>query len=312
MHIPDGFLSPSVAGAAAVLGVSGVVTAAVRAKRRIGPRTVALLGVTSAFVFAAEMVNFPVAFGTSGHLIGGVLAAVMVGPDAAVVVMTSVLVLQCLVYADGGLLALGANTLNMAILHPIVGYLVYRLTLGRAAHPTVPRRLAAAALGAWVATLAAAGACSGELALSGVVTPGLVFPAMLGIHALIGLGEALITALVLRAVLRIRPRSLDFDAHGATRMHDTSWGLGLVAALGLALFASPFACRWPDGLEHVAEQVGLRATPLEPSPSPLHGYALAGLHGPVSVSLAAAIGTALMFAVCWGIGLWLAPVRRSE
>ena len=126
--------------------------------------------------------------------------------------MTAVLVMQCLVFGDGGLLALGANVLNMAVLHPIVGFAVYRAILGRSGPDRVPsaaRRIASIAFASWVATVVAAATCAGELALSGVVASAVVFPAMVAIHVAIGLGEALIAALVLAAILRLRPELVD-------------------------------------------------------------------------------------------------------
>ena len=170
------------------------------------------MGVTAAFVFSAQMINFPVAGGTSGHLVGGALAAMLLGPAAAVIALTAVVMMQCLVFGDGGLLALGANVLNMAIVHPLVGFVVYRALLGRVGSggaPGAARRIASIAFASWVATVVAAGTCAGELALSRVAAPGVVFPAMVAIHVAIGLGEALIAALVVATVLRLRPEFLD-------------------------------------------------------------------------------------------------------
>ncbi|MGH7269270.1 MAG: energy-coupling factor ABC transporter permease, partial [Polyangiaceae bacterium] len=133
MHIPDGFLSAPVSVACAALSVGWVGAASVRTRALLRSRAVATMGVTAAFVFAAQMLNFPVAGGTSGHLIGGVLAAVLLGPSAAVIVLSSVLVMQCLVFGDGGLLALGANILNMGIIQPLVGFAIYRIIVFRGA-----------------------------------------------------------------------------------------------------------------------------------------------------------------------------------
>src|SRR5580692_2424746 len=165
MHIPDGFLPVPVSAACAGLSTAAIGAAAFRAHHALGPRAVAMVGVTAAFVFAAQLLNFPVAGGTSGHLIGGVLAAVLLGPSAAVVAMTAVLILQCLVFGDGGLMALGANVLNMAVIQPLVGITIYAVVSGRAGgagrvHPV--RRVAAAAFASWIATLVAAAACAGE------------------------------------------------------------------------------------------------------------------------------------------------------
>src|SRR6185437_330799 len=259
MHIPDGFLSARVAGAAAVLSAVGVGMAVRNTRARFPQRKIPLMGLSAAFIFAAQMLNFPVAGGTSGHVVGGVLAAVLLGPSAAVVVMTAVLILQCLVFGDGGLMALGANVLNMAVIHPLVGYAVYRLVLGRS--PASARRVAATAFGSWVATVVAAATCAGELALSGVAAPGVVLPAMVGLHAAIGLGEAVIAALVVAAVLRLRPELMAGAPPAKTSgRRGAAAVLGLVPSLGLAFFLSPFASKWPDGLEKVAGRLGLEPT----------------------------------------------------
>src|SRR5437763_9509310 len=126
MHIPDGFLDAKTALCAAAVSSLGVGVALRRARLHLPPRRVPLMGLAAAFVFAAQMLNFPVAGGTSGHLVGGVLTAVLLGPSAAVLVMTCVLIVQCLMFADGGLMALGANVFNMAIVSVCGGYAVFR------------------------------------------------------------------------------------------------------------------------------------------------------------------------------------------
>lgn len=310
MHIPDGFLSAPVSLASAGLSIAAVGVAVDRTKRRLGVRAVPLLGVTAAFVFAAQTLNFPIAGGTSGHLVGGVLAAALLGPSEAVVVMTAVLVVQCLVFGDGGLLSLGVNVLNMAIVHPLVGFAVYR-TLGprsaRGGRFVHARRIACAAFGAWIATIVAAATCAGEIALSGVVAPALVVSAMVGVHAAIGVAEALITALVLATVIRLRPELLESGTSSSRA--GSSIALGLIASLALTLFVSPFACAWPDGLERVVERLGIRPAHLQLHlRSLLRDYAIPGLgRSFLSVSVAAAAGTLLAFALCSAVGFWLAP-----
>ncbi len=317
MHIPDGFLSAPVAVASAAVSVTAVSAAAQRAHALLGTRAVARMGVTAAFVFAAQMVNFPVAGGTSGHLVGGVLAAVLLGPSAAVVVMTAVLAMQCLVFGDGGLLALGANVLNMAVIHPIVGFAVYRVVVGFATRERPAgdaRRVAAVAFAAWVATVVAAANCAGELALSGVAAPGVVLLAMVGVHLAIGLGEALITALVIASLLRLDPSLLERSP--AARRHPSSIAvLGLATSLGLALFLSPFASPWPDGLERVVARLGIEPAHVRVSlPAPFRDYAVPGLRGSFwAPSFAAAAGALLVFGLCCGIAFWLVPrPRRLE
>ena len=164
MHIPDGFIDLRTAATAAVLAGVGIAIALRDVRRHLPPRRVPLIGLAAAFVFAAQMLNFPVAAGTSGHLIGAVLVCVLLGPAAAVIVMTTVLVLQCLMFADGGVTALGANVLNMARgrtdrrLHRLLVLAAQRAR--RAARPCC----FAAAFAAWCSTVAAALACAGQLA----------------------------------------------------------------------------------------------------------------------------------------------------
>jgi cobalt/nickel transport system permease protein len=204
MHIPDGFLANEVALACAVPAVAAVGYGLRRADVDLDDRRVPLLGVTAAFVFAAQMLNFPVAGGTSGHFLGAALAAVLLGPWLAGLVLAVVLVVQAFVFADGGITALGANVLTMGV---VGGVLVGGLML--AARKALPNTrgalLGVSAVGAWLAVVAGAAVCSLELALSGTVPFGTVLPAMLGVHVLIGIGEAVITVAAVSAVLATRP-----------------------------------------------------------------------------------------------------------
>jgi cobalt/nickel transport system permease protein len=204
MHIPDGFLTTDVAVACAVPAVAAVGYGLRRANVELDDRRVPLLGVTAAFVFAAQMLNFPVAGGTSGHFLGAALAAVLLGPWLACVVLAVVLTTQAFVFADGGITALGANVLNMGVIGGlVVGGVMYaaRAVLGDGRRTL----LAVAGAGAWLAVMAGAAATAVQLAISGTVPLGTVLPAMLGVHAVIGLGEAAITVAAVSAVLASRP-----------------------------------------------------------------------------------------------------------
>lgn len=204
MHIPDGFLSAEVATVTAVAAAGAVGYALHRGGRDLDERAVPLLGVTAAFVFAAQMLNFPVAGGTSGHFLGAALAAVLLGPWLACVVVAVVVAGQALVFADGGITALGANVLNMGVMGALgVGLLM--LGARRVLPPTRGALLAATGAGAWLAVMLGAAATAIELGLSGTVPYGVVLPAMLGVHALIGIGEAVITVAAVAAVLATRP-----------------------------------------------------------------------------------------------------------
>jgi cobalt/nickel transport system permease protein len=204
LHIPDGFVSVPVAAGGWVIAAAVIALAARRADRNLDERAAPLMGVMAAFIFAGQMVNFPVAGGTSGHLLGGALAAILLGPWAAIIVMTAVVALQALLFQDGGLAALGVNTLNMAILTALVGWAVYRaLQPLRGLHPAVPAVAAFAA--AWLSVEAAALATTFQLAASGTSPLAVALPAMVGVHALIGVGEGLITVGALGLVRAARP-----------------------------------------------------------------------------------------------------------
>ena len=204
LHIPDGFASAPVAAAGWALAAVAVAFAARRAEHGLDERAAPLMGVMAAFVFAAQMVNFPVAGGTSGHLVGAALTAILLGPWAAIVVMTAVVALQALLFQDGGLAALGLNTLNLAVIAVFAGWGTHRVLAPlRRLHPA----LAAAAVfvAAWLAVEAAAAATALQLAASGTSPLTVALPALAGVHALIGIGEGLITLGALGLVRAARP-----------------------------------------------------------------------------------------------------------
>ena len=314
MHLPDGFLDAKTAAAAQVLAWTGVAVALRQVRSSLEPRRVPLLGLAAAFVFAAQMINFPVAGGTSGHLLGGVLTAVLLGPAAAVLVMTTVLLVQCLMFADGGLLALGANVFNMALVGVGGGYLVFRLV--RRLVPMEERRstVFAAAFAGWVSTVLASLSCAGQLALSGTVPWSIAFPAMVGVHMLIGIGEGVATGLIVLAVMESRPELVagekDRSAGGAAGF--IAWGL--LVSLGLAIFVAPFASPWPDGLERVAKSFGFEhkaAQSFFPAPAPDYQIPLFG-SATVTTAIAGLVGTLIAFAGAWVLARLTVPVLRSR
>jgi cobalt/nickel transport system permease protein len=200
VHIPDGFLDTKTWVGAAALGTVAVGYAVRRTQEELGERQIPTLGVLAAFIFAAQMVNFPIVGGTSGHLLGAVLAAVLLGPWSATLVLTTVLAVQALFFQDGGLTALGANVLNMAVVGVFAGYGVYR-TLD-ALLPGRPGRLTAVFLAAWVSVVASAVVAAAELAASHTLPLGVALPAMLYWHVFIGLGEGVITTAVVAYLTR--------------------------------------------------------------------------------------------------------------
>ncbi|MEJ7893390.1 MAG: energy-coupling factor ABC transporter permease [Solirubrobacteraceae bacterium] len=204
LHIPDGFLSGPVAAIAAVAAVAAVAYALRVADRDLDEARVPLLGVVAAFIFAAQMLNFPVAGGTSGHFLGATLAAVLLGPWLACLAMSVVITVQAFAFADGGITALGANVLNMGVLGALLAGFAIRAGIAALPH-TRPALLAVVGGVAWLAVMAGAGATSLQLALSGTVPLDVSLPPMLGVHALIGVGEAAITVSAVSAVMASRP-----------------------------------------------------------------------------------------------------------
>lgn len=208
MHIPDGFVSNGVN--AATFAISGAVCAVAvrRAGKTMGEKQVPLMGIAAAFIFAAQMLNFPVVAGTSGHFLGSLMAALLLGPLNACLVMAVVLVIQCLLFADGGVTALGANIFNMGIAGGLGGWAVFKLI--KAFGPkTRGWYLIAAAGASWFSIVLSATCCAVELALSGTVALSAALPAMAGVHAIIGIGEAIITTTVISVVMAARPDLID-------------------------------------------------------------------------------------------------------
>ncbi|MBM4062915.1 MAG: hypothetical protein FJ265_17740, partial [Planctomycetes bacterium] len=226
---------------------------------------------------------------------------------AAVVVLTAVLLVQCLLFADGGLLALGANVLNMAILAPLAGLL--GLQLGKRLFAGHRGLLVGAAFGGWLGVVVAAAACAVELALSGAASLRVALPAMVGVHVVIGAGEGLITALVLAALLRARPDLVGGEGGTPAPARPRLWAG--VALVGLTLCLAPFASSLPDGLEHVAGALGLVAGTAAPAPlpdyeAPFLGSAVAG------TLFAGAAGALVVLLLSWWLARALVPARRER
>lgn len=311
LHIPDGFLSTTVALVGWALVIVLVGQALRMTREQLGERQVPLMGILAAFIFAAQMLNFPVAGGTSGHLLGAALAAIVLGPWAASLVMTSVVGIQALLFQDGGLLVLGWNILNMGILAAFTGYLVYRgvqrvLGSGRRS------ALVAGFAGSWLSVMVGASATAIELAISGTSPLSVGLPAMAGIHALIGIGEGLITVAALAFVSQTRPDLLELG-HGVNGSRSASWiWAGLVLALGLTAL-SPLASGSPDGLERVAEEQGFFARGLEPVFEILPDYTVPLIKNEAVTTIAAGvIGTLIVFGVTYAVARLRRGRRESE
>lgn len=302
MHIPDGFLSTPTCLATAALATVGIGYSLARLKAHAGDRLTPLLGVLSAGVFAGQMVNFPVMPGVSGHLLGGALAAIVLGPWGGALALTIVLVVQLLLYYDGGATVLGANVVNMALVGGWSAYVIYAVL--RRAWPGPRGTVAASVLAAWTSVLLASLACAVELAASGTHPFGAVLGWLLFIHIVIGLGEAAITGLVVATIVQVRPDLLyqPDEPEGLLVRWSQVVGGGLIVAALVAIFLAPFASSWPDGLEYVAEQLGFAAAAQATFPALLPDYTLAALPDVwYSTSIAGLIGVGAVFVLAFAI-----------
>lgn len=323
MHAPDGFLNAGTALATGVISAGAVGVALRRSRTALGDKQVPLAGISAAFIFAAQMFNFPVAAGTTGHLLGGALAAVLLGPAVGVVVVTVVVVIQALLFADGGLTALGYNTLNMAVVTAFGGYAAFVVL--RRLLPRSPSGVAAASgLAAAISVVLSAAAFSVEWLFGATVGVPFdtVFGAMVGVHLLIGVGEGVLTALAVSAVLAARPDLV----HGArdlpravlrerARVSKRAVAAGgLLAAIVLATVVSQFAADAPDGLARVAADTGIDQAEGQHALAggPFADYATDGV-GNESLSLAVAgvSGVAVTLAVGGGLLAAVRPRRGS-
>ncbi len=322
MHIPDTVLDPKVAVVTGVVGAAGLFYCLRKLDRHLGDRTTVLMGTMSAFVFAAQMVNFPAGPGVSGHLLGGVLASVLLGPWGGAVVIAAVLLVQCFLFADGGPTALGANFINMGLVGAVGGYAIYapirRMFGGQKGV------LIAAMTASWFSVILASAAFAVELGVSGRGDQFFqILSWMVLVHAFIGLGEAMITGLVVRYIIVRRPDLFEGD-HVSPQTEQGSpsarWVQTVVGGLGIALavaaFLSPFASESPDGLEYVGAKLGFLASESAPpaiaAPMPEYELKLPLLHH-VKLATAAAgvVGTLIVFVVAWGMARLL-PRHAAE
>lgn len=316
MHVPDGFLDLPTSVATGVVSAGAVAVALRAARTQLDDRWPIRAGLTAAFVFAAQLVNFPVGAGTSGHLIGAALATALLGPAAALVVMTCVLGVQALVFADGGLTALGTNVLLMGVTAVLVAHGVQTLALAamRGRRAAVPW---AAALAAGASVPAAALLFCGLYAVGGAVPvpPATLTATMLGVHAVIGVGEAVITGLCVASILALRPDLVALAgpqpaASGRRRLGRAVGWVVLAATVVVAGALSLVASTSPDGLEWSAEVLGFgeAALPSAVGGSPLADYAWPGLEG-WGTSVAGLLGVGLVLAAATGLA---ALVRRRQ
>ena len=334
MHVPDGFINAPTSAATGVVAAGALAVSLRGARRELDERTAPLAGLVAAFIFAVQMLNFPVAAGTSGHLLGGALAAILVGPFTGVLCVSVVLLMQGILFADGGLTALGVNITDMAIVTTVVSYAVFRGLV-----KVLPRRRRSVTVASFTAALvsvpAAAVAFTLIYAVGGTtdVAIGKVATAMIGVHVLIGVGEAAITALTVGAVIAVRPdlvhgarglqQRLKLRVNGdlvdapapeapapaaARTSRRTLWISGLVTSLVLAGFVSFYASANPDGLEKVAHDQGIDTKEQRhaSSGSPLADYGVrdvsdarlsGGLAGVIGVGATVVAGSTVFWVV---------------
>lgn len=302
MHIPESLLDLKVAAGSAVIAAGGLAYGLRRLRDGPRDRTTVLMGSMAAFVFAAQMVTFPL-FGlpAAGHLMGGVLAAVLLGPWAGSTVIAAVLLVQCFLFGDGGFTALGANFINMGLIGSAGGYAIYapiRRAIGGRRGVLIGSMAAA-----WFSVILASGAFAIELAGS---RRGFAFLDVLGwmtlVHAAIGMGEALITGMVVRFLLLTRPDLLDgpmpVDESAASRWGGFALG-GLGISVAVAIFLAPLASEGPDGLQYVGGPGVLKFLPPEEEapPAPIPNYAMPGLarYKAAATAAAGAVGTLVVF-----------------
>lgn len=309
LHIPDGLLSLAVSLVCWALAAVGVGLALWRSGKELGERQVPLMGVLAAFVFAAQMLNFTVAGGTSGHLVGGALVAALLGPWAGILTMTTVVAIQAVVFQDGGLLVMGANVLNMAIISTLVGYGVYRGVMALARGKRWGLFVGGFAA-AWISVVVSAIATAAQLAFSGTSPLGVALPAMAGVHALIGVGEGLITVGALAFVAAARRDLLEPSAAPTGGLR---WaGVGLALALAVTLFA-PLASPHPDGLERVGENLGFIEAAQDAPYEIIPDYVLPGIaNEPLAIIAAGVVGVLIVAALAYGAALLLRRARSRR
>lgn len=301
LHLPDGFLSPLVAAVGWLLALVFISWSLRRTNKQLQQRQVPLMGILAAFIFAAQALNFPIVAGTSGHLLGGALAAVILGPWAASLVMTAVIVLQGFLFQDGGLLVMGWNIMNMGVMTSFVGYAGYRWA--RRLSPSNWGGIQVGAFaGAWLSVMVGAMATAVELAASDTFPLPLALPAMAGVHAMIGLGEGVITVATLSFLERVRPGIVVGTVASGERRQSQLAALGLLVALLVAMLA-PLASTAPDGLEAVAERGGFADLAVGRWFELLPDYTIPLIANPVLATIAAvAVGTVIVFFIGLGLG----------
>lgn len=307
MHIPDGFIrDPLVWGGCGLVSALVLAIAARRTQAELSERATLLPAMTGAFLFAAQMFNFPVAGGTSGHLIGGVLACMLLGGWSGMLVTAFVLIVQCLLFQDGGITALGANILNMAVVGGGLGFSLYSLSARLVRSPKL--RLMFLGGAAFVSVMMSATLAALEIGLSGVVPPATALSAMGLVHLPIALAEGVITASVVSALHRLRPELLQgFDQ----KVIPTQvWLTGGAVIATIALLAVGFASSHPDGLERVAETLGFSSRAFAALPAPFPDYQTNEGDSYLLRALVSGVGLVAVGSVLYALNRWIQTSGR--
>ncbi|MCX6053431.1 MAG: energy-coupling factor ABC transporter permease [Chloroflexi bacterium] len=299
MHIPDGFLSFLVSIVFWVISVILIGIALKKTNQELKEREVPLMGVLAAAIFAAQMLNFSITGGTSGHFLGAAIMVILIGPWPAILVMTSVVSVQALLFQDGGVLVLGANIFNMAIVGVFVAYAVYSFVSKLFQRKSWGIFVAGFAA-AWSSIFIASLSCALQVALSGTSPANIAIPAMGTIHALIGIAEGLITTGALAFLFAARKDLLGISKAKSEGNTGVFVGGGLIALVLVVI--SPLASSHPDGLEWVAGRYGFIETARESIFKIIPNYHLSGISNPALATIAAGIvGIVVVFGVAYGV-----------
>ena len=297
MHVPDGFINAPVSIGTGVISFATLWAYVRSAKSLVADKLIALTGMMSALIFVLQMINFPIAAGTSGHLLGGALAVIVLGPNLGIICISIVVVIQSLLFADGGLSALGVNVLNMAIITSLVGWVTissWKKLFGEANISIISGSIVAGILSVVFSSIAFVF----EYALGGTVSVplGSVLIAMVSSHLIIGLGEGVITALIVSLLLRVRSDLIYIKTNTDKKNSMSSfYGLFIFLLLCLTLI-TPYASSSPDGLESVASDFGFS----EGSGIVLllDDYGISGLNNDfLSTALSAVLGVVVVIGV---------------
>lgn len=325
MHIPDGFLNGATSAGTAVVAAGSLGLSVRKAGVYLQDNRIALTGLVAAFVFALQMLNFPVGAGTSGHLLGGALAVILVGPWLGITAVGVVVIIQALLFADGGITALGSNILNMAVITGLTGWSLFRLM-----NRLLPKSWVTVMVSTFTAALVSVVATSIAFVVEygiggrGNAELGTVFTAMVGVHFLIGIGEGLISAGAVAAVGAARPELIAGLEGSGPRSRATKpvrsgiWGFaisGLVVAALLVLVVAPIASSAPDGLERVATDQGLDESAEEAAlaEAPLADYEVGGVEDEAArTRVAGVVGLLVTFGIGAAIvGVFVVMRKRS-